>query len=109
MNYSLLASANLASFLEAAMLVCFGVSWPVAIAKTLRVKKVHGKSFFFLVLVFIGYCCGVGAKFIKSAATGQPVEWVTALYALNALMVAFDGALYLKYSGRGRIEAPPEE
>ena len=93
-----LGLTTLASFLEAGMLICFGVSWPVAITKTLRAKKVSGKSFGFLVLVFIGYLCGIGAKFSIASASGKPLEWVTALYALNALMVAVDGLLYLRYS-----------
>lgn len=88
--------------LEAIMLICFGCSWPVAIAKTLRVRKVHGKSIGFLVLVFIGYWSGVASKFI--AAEGDWPGWVTALYALNATMVGTEIVLYAIF--RERADRP---
>ena len=40
---------------EGLMLICFGVSWPPAIIKTLRVKNPAGKSFIFMMLVLTGY------------------------------------------------------
>ena len=80
---------------ESAMMICFGASWPVAIAKTLRVRKVHGKSIIFLFLVEIGYLSGIVAKFIK-ADWGLP-EAVTLLYALNALMVLIEITLYFRF------------
>ena len=82
---------------EAAMLVCFGVSWPVAILKTWRTRRTEGKSLAFLTLVFVGYLAGVASKFFRSAAGGAPLEPVTALYALNALFVATDLALVLRF------------
>jgi hypothetical protein len=81
-----------AQFFEGLMLVLFGVSWPVAIAKTLKVRKVHGKSVIFLYCVAAGYVSGVVAKFIK-AQGGWP-DAVTALYALNAMMVCVEIVLY---------------
>ena len=53
---------------EGIMLICFGVSWPPAIIKTLRVKNPQGKSFIFLSLVLIGYLCGICGK-IKEIVT----------------------------------------
>lgn len=103
-----------AQLFEAGMLFCFGWGWPVAIIKTLRVKKVTGKSLGFLVLVITGYICGIVAKFIR--ADGALPDWVTWLYALNALMVAVDLSLFLKYrepkqpaAGAVTIEPEPPE
>jgi len=82
---------------ESLMLVCFGVSWPVSIAKALRTRFVRGKSPVFLAIVIAGYACGVTHKILNpDAATGrvQPVIW---LYALNLAMVAVDLALYLRF------------
>lgn len=42
-----------------AMAICFGVSWPVAIWKTLKTKGVNGKSVTFLALVARGYDFGI--------------------------------------------------
>ena len=50
---------NPAKIFEILMLLCFGSSWPFAVAKTLRTKVVVGKSPVFLVLIFIGYLSGI--------------------------------------------------
>ena len=76
---------------EVIMLVCFGSSWPFAVAKTLRTKIVKGKSPVFLVLIFIGYIAGILNKF---ATNLDPVIW---LYCLNGSMVLTEIILYLKY------------
>ncbi len=78
---------------EAGMLICFGISWPVSILKSLRTRHVTDKSLGFMALVFIGYISGLMGKIIF----GGPFQTVTILYPLNALFVATDIALYLKY------------
>jgi hypothetical protein len=91
---------------EAAMLICFGVSWPVSIAKALRTRFVRGKSPIFMILVLIGYASGVAHKVINpDPATGHahPVMW---LYVLNFAMVAVDLALYLKFRRNPERLAP---
>ncbi|MDY7011952.1 MAG: hypothetical protein SVV80_14570 [Planctomycetota bacterium] len=80
-------------FFEAGMLICFGVSWPVSILKSLRTRHVTDKSLGFMVLVFIGYISGLIGKII----IGGQFQAVTILYPLNALFVATDIALYFKY------------
>ena len=82
---------------EALMLVCFGVSWPVSIAKALRTRFVRGKSWVFMSLVIIGYASGVLHKVLNpDSATGHvsPVVW---LYLLNLVMVMVDLLLYVRY------------
>lgn len=95
-----MGTEQLAPALEAAMLLCFGVSWPVSILKTLRARRVEGKSLGFLLLVFSGYAAGVCAKFAMAAHRQEPVQWVAALYALNGMMVATDAMLYLRFRPR---------
>ncbi|MBN1868075.1 hypothetical protein JW916_12380 [Candidatus Sumerlaeota bacterium] len=79
------------SVFEAVMLICFGVSWPISIAKSLRTRKVIGKSPLFMAVVFVGYVSGVIHKVLCS------FDWVTALYALNMVMVGVDLLLYYRY------------
>lgn len=74
------------------MLICFGLSWPVSIAKALRTHNVEGKSPVFMILIMIGYACGVAHKVSSS------FDWVTGLYALNMSMVLVDLGLYFRYS-----------
>ncbi len=87
------------SFFEAAMLVCFGVSWPISIAKTLRTGIVDGKSPLFMAIVCLGYMSGIAHKALVAC------DWVIVLYAANLLMVAVDLTLYFWYVQAGRPAA----
>jgi hypothetical protein len=78
------------SAFEITMLVCFGAAWPVSIYKSLKTRAVAGKSLPFLVIVFVGYIAGILHKILYH------FDYVIFLYALNALMVGFDGFLYLR-------------
>ncbi len=88
------------SVFEAAMLVCFGVSWPISIAKSLRTRKVEGKSPLFMAIVCFGYLNGVIYK------VSQSFDWIIALYALNMVLVAVDLSLYFYYSRDRRGDSP---
>jgi hypothetical protein len=91
------------SLFEAVMVVCFGISWPVSIAKTLRTKVVAGKSPMFMAIVCVGYLSGVVHKLLFSR------DWITILYLTNLVMVAIDLALYRKYSGKATCVVDNEE
>jgi hypothetical protein len=82
---------------EAVMLVCFGASWPVAILKTWRTRRVDGKSLLFLVLILVGYLAGISAKMLYAAGRDEGPQWVTWLYALNAAMVSVEIGLYVRF------------
>lgn len=88
--------------LEATMLVCFGLSWPIDIVKAIRTKRTEGKSLAFMAIIAVGYCFGVAAKFSRMGAGERWPEPVTLLYALNAILVSVDIALFLRYRPRGR-------
>jgi hypothetical protein len=83
---------------EILMLVCFGMSWPLSIAKSIRTKQVAGKSPLFLLVICIGYLSGIAHK--VQFWQGATRDWVVLLYALNLGMVAFDLGLYYLYSQR---------
>ena len=84
---------------EGIMLICFGVSWPPAIIKTLKVKNPKGRSFVFLSLVLIGYLCGIIGKVSKEGC-GCLTNWVFWLYVLDFSMVATDYVLSMYYTIR---------
>ena len=44
-----------AEIFEAGMLLCFGCSWPMNIAKSLRAGTARGKSLAFELFVLVGY------------------------------------------------------
>lgn len=73
------------------MLVCFGISWPVAVIKTYKTKTVRGKSLLFLILILLGYIFGIIHKLIYN------LDYVIWLYIINGLLVFADMALWFKY------------
>ena len=79
------------SIFEAGMLVCFGASWPAAVAKTYRTKNVKGKSRLFLWLVILGYAFGMVHKILYN------FDVVFYLYVFNLLLVACDLVLVYRY------------
>ena len=79
----------MAEIFEAGMVILFGISWPMNIIKSLKSKTAKGKSFLFLVFIWIGYIFGITSK----AVSGN-ITYVFAFYILNFLMVSFDGVLY---------------
>ena len=73
------------------MLICFGVSWPISIAKSVRTKVVSGKSPLFMAVLCLGYVFGILHKVLYA------MDWVVVLYVFNLMMVATDLALYFWY------------
>ena len=84
------------SVFEAGTLICFGISWPLSIAKALRTKHVIGKSPIFMAIICLGYLNGILHKVLVNC------DWVIALYVLNLAMVAFDLFLYYRYLNLAR-------
>ena len=70
----------MAQLFETIMLVCFGLSWPFNIAKSLRSGTAKGKSLQFEICIVIGYLFGIAGKFIGGNVT----------YVLDVLMVCTD-------------------
>lgn len=83
------------SILEAIMLICFGLSWPVSIIKALRTKIVQGKSPLFMMLIAIGYIFGISHKILYSR------DYLVLLYMFNLTMIVTDLYLYTRYNLRG--------
>lgn len=79
------------SIFEALMLLCFGISWPISVAKSIRTRVVSGKSPLFMAIVCFGYLFGVVHKVLYS------FDLITVLYAINLIMVAVDLSLYFVY------------
>ncbi|HOA33075.1 MAG TPA: hypothetical protein PKO20_00545 [Clostridiales bacterium] len=81
----------MAEFLEAVMVICFGVSWPVSIAKSLKAKTAKGKSIVFLCFIIVGYAAGIASKLISGRIT-----YVFFFYCLNLLMVSADALIWVR-------------
>ena len=81
----------MAQFFETCMLICFGLSWPFNIAKSLRSKTAKGKSMGFQIVVIVGYLMGLAGKFVSGNVT-----YVAAVYVLDILMVSCDFIITLR-------------
>ncbi|WP_283171226.1 hypothetical protein [Curtanaerobium respiraculi] len=81
----------LAQILEAAMLLCFGLSWPLNAYKSYKAATAAGSSWQFIALITVGYFAGIGAKF----ASGD-VSWVLAVYFINLLFLCANWWVYFR-------------
>lgn len=83
---------HITQLLEAAMLLCFGLAWPLANMRMLRTRRAEGKGLAFTLVILCGYVCGAAAKLVFAAqgAGLAPVFW---LYLLNTGSVALNLAL----------------
>ena len=93
----------MAHLLETVMLLCFGLSWPFNIAKSLRSRTAKGKSLQFEVLVVVGYLFGLAGKFVSGDVT-----YVVAVYVLDLVMVSIDIVLTCRNLGLDRRAAAKE-
>lgn len=82
------------------MLACFGISWPINVAKSLRARSAKGKSIFFEVIIIVGYLFGIAGKFFSGA-----VNFVHALYFINLIVVSIDLALTIRNKHLDELEA----
>ena len=55
----------MSQFFEALMVICFGISWPMNIIKSLKTRTAKGKSLLFLLFILVGYVFGISAKLIS--------------------------------------------
>jgi len=81
----------MAQVFESIMLICFGISWPFNIAKSLRSRTAKGKSMWFELCILTGYIVGLAGKFISGNIT-----YVVAVYVLDLVMVSIDTALTIR-------------
>lgn len=85
--------------LEALMILCFGLSWPISIRKSWVSRTAKGKSLFFEVFIWIGYVFGIVRKVIQvTAGEGGGFLFYLAwfFYVLNIVEITIDMILYFR-------------
>ena len=90
---------EIVAVLECVMLVCFGLSWPISVYKSLKTRSTAGKSVAFTVAILVGYAAGIGGKIISGNIT-----YVLILYLINFVVVCFDFVLYFVNRRRERMQ-----
>ena len=88
----------MAEILEIAMLVFFGLSWPVNVVKSYKARTSKGKSLLFLFFILAGYIAGIASKFLNPDYMAQFAEkwYVIIFYFINLIMVSVDMAIYFR-------------
>ena len=81
----------MSQFLEAVMVVLFGISWPLNIMKSVKSRTAKGKSLPFLIFIWVGYIAGIASKLVSGNIT-----YVFVFYVLNLVMVSIDFCLYFR-------------
>ena len=71
------------------MLLCFGLSWPISVYKSLKTKSTQGKSAVFMLAIVIGYVSGIIGKIVN-----RDISYVLILYCVNLCVVCIDLALF---------------
>ena len=79
----------MAQIFEVVMLICFGLSWPISVYKSIKTKSAKGKSVTFLFAIIIGYISGIIGKIISGN-----FSYVLILYLVNLLVVTLDLILF---------------
>ena len=84
-------SMNTAAILETIMILCFGISWPLSIARMYKSWSTGGKSIFFSCFILLGYICGICSKIVA-----QNYNLAFVFYIINTVMVAVDILLWIR-------------
>ena len=79
----------MSQILETAMLICFGLSWPMNLIKSIKVQSAKGTSLKFLLLILFGYLCGIAAKLVS-----HQINYVLIVYFLNLFVVGANLVVY---------------
>ena len=75
--------------LEATMLICFGLSWPVSVIKNIKAKTAKSMSLQFILLIITGYIAGITAKLFSHS-----ISYVLIIYLFNLLVVTVNLCVY---------------
>lgn len=79
------------SIFESVMLICFGISWPISVYKSITSKSTKGKSCVFIIAILIGYIAGIAGKIVSGN-----INYVLCLYILNFIVVSTDLGLFFR-------------
>ena len=84
---------------EALMIICFGLSWPLAVYKSFTSRTAKGKSLSFEVIIWVGYVFGITRKILQVQA-GSNLDGLFYLgfvfYILNIIEITIDILLYFR-------------
>ncbi len=99
--------------LEALMIICFGLSWPLSVYRSYKSRTTKGKSLFFEVFVCVGYGFGITRKVLQlTGAAPGGLNFLFylggAFYVINLLEILLDIGLYFRNARLDRLRERDE-
>lgn len=79
----------MSQLLEALMLICFGLSWPISLMNNIKAKTAKNMSLQFILLITAGYIAGIIAKIAS-----HTINYVLVVYLLNLAIVSANIVVY---------------
>lgn len=73
------------------MLLCFMAAWPMSTVKLWKSKTAKGTSLAFMIVIEIGYVCGMASKLASDNVT-----YVLVFYSLNFVIVMANIIIYFR-------------
>lgn len=77
--------------LEATMLICFGLSWPINTMKAYKARSAKSMSLPFILLIIFGYVAGISAKLLM-----DQTNYVLVVYFINLAVVTLNLFVYFR-------------
>lgn len=81
----------MSSVLEATMLICFGLSWPINTMKAYRSRSAKSMSLPFILMIITGYLAGISAKILTNQT-----NYVLVVYFINLIVVSLNLMVYFR-------------
>ncbi len=81
----------MSSILEATMLICFGLSWPINTMKAYRARSAKNMSLPFILMIISGYLAGISAKLLTNQT-----NYVLVVYFINLVVVSLNLMVYFR-------------
>lgn len=98
----------MADVLELLMIVCFGVSWPLNIAKAWKARTAKGASVPFYFLILAGYLFGITSKAVRLFRGISTPWYVWFFYILNSVIVTLGILVWFRNRRLDRLAERPE-
>lgn len=81
----------MSSILEAIMLICFGLSWPINTMKAYKARSAKNMSLPFILMIILGYIAGISAKILMNQT-----NYVLVVYFINLVVVSLNLLVYFR-------------
>jgi len=102
----------LTELMEALMVICFGISWPLNIVKAWKARTAKGTSLLFYFFIWIGYIFALIGKTVGIIYLERPFTYPIIFYVLNVIMVTGGILIYFRnkiLDRKNGVEEPKKE